>query len=89
MILNWFSADYLQICEKSDDNLTECVKSSIELFQKALIDGIPDINISSIDPLQIGDLFKSNRRRHGTNLKVHNVNFLGISKFKIEKLQWD
>lgn len=81
------SANYLHICQKSDDNFTDCVKSSIGLFQSALINGIPNINISSIDPLEIGELFRSNKSRRGTNIKVQNIHFLGISKFKVEKLQ--
>ncbi|XP_031633736.1 uncharacterized protein LOC116347314 [Contarinia nasturtii] len=78
--------EYLHICEKKDSNLTECLKTSIEILQSVLINGIPNVDVPSFDPLKIGDLFKFDKSRHGLQVKVWNIVVLGILKFKIEKL---
>lgn len=81
------SAEYLHICHKSNANLTECLKASIEKFQTVLFNGIPNEDIPGIDPLQLGRLFSAEKNRHGLNIKVKNLLILGISKFKITDLK--
>lgn len=84
---NSISADYLHICEKFDQNLTDCLKISIEKLRSVLIQGIPNVNIPSLDPLEIDNLFKFDRNRHGLRVKAENVLVLGILKFNIDKLR--
>lgn len=84
----WISAAYLQICQKVDANLTECLKESIEKFRSVLIDGIPNVDVPSLDPLEIGHLYKSEKKKHGVRIKTENVVVLGILKFTIDDLKW-
>lgn len=77
----------MHICEKLDENLNECLKTSIEKLRSELIKGIPNVNIPSLDPLEIGNLFKFDRSRHGLRIKAENVVILGLLKFNIEKLK--
>lgn len=80
-------ADYLNICAKSDENLNDCLNTSIETFRLALANGIPNIETSSIDPLDIGDLFESHKKRHEINVKVQHIIAMGFLKFKIDKIE--
>ncbi|XP_055310570.1 uncharacterized protein LOC129573681 [Sitodiplosis mosellana] len=78
--------NYLHICEKLDQNLTECLKTSIDKLRSVLIEGIPNVDIPSLDPLEIDNLFKFDRSHHGLHIKAENVLVLGILKFNIDKL---
>lgn len=80
-------ATYLQICQKVETNLTECLKESIEKFRSVLIDGIPNVDVPSLDPLEIGHLYKSEKRKHGLRINTENVVVLGILKFTIDDLK--
>lgn len=82
------SADYLNICAKSDENLTSCLNTSMETFRLALNNGIPNIETKSIDPLDIGDLFEAHKKRHEITVKVQHIIVMGFLKFKIDKIEW-
>lgn len=81
------TADYLNICAKSDENLTDCLKTSIETFRLALTNGIPNIETKSIDPLDVGDLFESHKKRHEITVSVQHVIVMGFLKFKVDKIE--
>lgn len=81
------AADYLNICAKSDENPNDCLKTSIDAFRLALTNGIPNVDTPSIDPLDIGDLFESHKKRHEINVKVQHIIVMGILKFKIDKIE--
>lgn len=83
------TADYINICAKSDDNPSDCLKTSIEAFRLALVNGIPnnDTDTPSLDPLDVGNLFESHKKRHEINVKVQHVIVLGILKFKVDKIE--
>lgn len=57
------------------------------MLRKVLINGIPNIEIPSLDPLDIGDLFKSEKINHGLHVKAQNAIVLGILKFKIDNIE--
>lgn len=78
----------MNICAKSDENLNDCLNTSIETFRLALTKGIPNFETTSIDPLDIGDLFESHKKRHEINVKIHqHVIVMGFLKFKIDKIE--
>lgn len=82
-----FSADYLHVCQKNDPKLEECIKTSIEALQPVLVNGIPNVDFPSIDPLNVGDLFNSDKKQHGIRIIAKDAIVLGMAKFKIEDLE--
>lgn len=80
------AAEYLHICEKYDTNLTECLKTSIKSLQSVMINGIPNVEIPNLDPLEIA-LFNFDKIRHGLHIKVENIIVLGILKFNINEFK--
>ncbi|KAK2576588.1 hypothetical protein KPH14_005258 [Odynerus spinipes] len=44
---------FLQICHRSDPNLNECVKNSVEHLRPYLKDGIPALHIPACEPLYV------------------------------------
>lgn len=81
------TADYLNICAKSEANLSDCLKTSIETFRLALEKGIPNAETRSFDPLDIGDSFESHKKRHEINVRVKHIIVLGMLKFEVDKIE--
>lgn len=80
-------AKYLHVCRKNDPKLDDCIKTSIETIQPVLINGIPNVEIPSIDPLDIGHLFNSNKEHHGLRITAKDAIVLGLAKYKVEDLE--
>lgn len=82
------TADFLHICHKSDPNLIGCMKTSIETLRPSLIKGIPDLDIPSIEPMDIGNLLVSeNTRSNGLHISAKNIVASGASTFRINKME--
>lgn len=82
------SADYLHVCHKSDTNLPQCMMKSIETLRQYLIDGIPDLDVPSIDPMIIGDLLVSeSTQTNGLRLSAKKIRAFGASLFKLKKIE--
>lgn len=82
------SAGYLHICRKSDPNIEECMATSIETLKPYLVEGIPDLDIPSIDPIDIGNLIVSeSTRSNGLHISAKNIRAFGSSSFKLKKLE--
>lgn len=89
-INNFFpSAPYLHVCHKSDPQLTECMKKSIETLRPYLVRGIPELNIPSIDPINIGDLLVSeSTQSNGIRITAKNIKSYGSGGFRLRNLEW-
>lgn len=83
------TANYLHICKKSDPHLDECMKTSIDILRPFLVKGIPELDIPSIDPIDIGDLLVSeNTRSNGIRISARDIKSYGSSQFVIKSLEW-
>lgn len=62
--------------------------TSIERLRPSLITGIPDLDIPSIDPMDIGDLLVSeSTQSNGLRITAKNIRANGASTFKIKSLE--
>lgn len=88
-ILNNFifpiAASTVQRCNFGD---TECIAKSVDYFVREHSDGYRDINLISIDPLQINkvDIIQSNESPVTLNLSFRDVLFYGLSKMKTKRI---
>ncbi|KAB0797251.1 hypothetical protein PPYR_08245 [Photinus pyralis] len=78
--------DYIHICHRNDPNVADCIKTSVELLRPRLKEGIPELDVPSLDPFYVPDhdlvmgspSFKLLRR---------NTVAYGVSDFEIVKLK--
>ncbi|XP_015109105.1 uncharacterized protein LOC107035952 [Diachasma alloeum] len=76
---------YLKICGRRDPDLSGCVKTSVEALRHKLRTGISDLQVPSLEPLNIDeDLTIANSqafRAHTRNTKV-----FGVSQFDLTRV---
>lgn len=88
IVLTSLAADFLHICHLSDPNLIDCMIESIEALRPSLITGIPELDIPSIDPMDIGNLIVSETTQsNGLRISAKNIHAFGASTFKIKSLE--
>lgn len=81
-------APYLHICRKSDPNLTGCIRKSIDTLRPYLIRGIPELDIPSLDPMDIGDLLVSERTQsNGLQITATKIKAYGSADFNLRNLE--
>lgn len=82
-------ADVLHICHKSDPDLNACIVTSIEKLRPSLTNGMPELDIPPIEPMDIGNLLVSENTRAngGLQISANNIRAYGASGFKIKSMQ--
>ncbi|XP_031635981.1 protein takeout-like [Contarinia nasturtii] len=80
--------DFLHICHESDPNINGCIASSIESLRPSLVNGIPSLDIPSIEPMDVGNLLVAeSTRSNGLHISAKNIRAFGASNFKIRGLE--
>lgn len=44
------------MCKRDQDTVNECVRDSIEKLRPKLVEGIPELNVPSLDPFYIHEV---------------------------------
>ena len=81
------AAPYIQVCGRQNPNLNRCVENSVINLLPKLKDGISELDVPSLEPLDIDEIALVNLKDFdavATNAKVS-----GLSKFQIKYLQVD
>jgi len=78
---------YLHVCKRTDPDLNQCVKNSVEDLRQQLKDGIPELKVPPIEPLYIEELVAT----EGSGLQVvtRDLKVYGGSNFTIKSLNVD
>lgn len=64
------------------------METSIDTLRPYLVKGIPDLDIPSIDPIDIGNLIVSeSTRSNGLHISANKIKAFGSSSFKIKKME--
>lgn len=61
--------------------------SSIESLKPKLAEGIPELNVPSLEPLFLGDLLLGDSNNGGLVITARDVDAFGASNFKIKRLE--
>jgi len=78
--------DYIEVCHK-DANAVQCIISNVERIRPHLMNGIPELDIPSIEPLALGDLLVSeSTNNNGLKITAKDIKAYGGSDFKVRKL---
>lgn len=79
--------NYIHVCKRNDPKIEECIINSIEKLRPKLNKGIPDLEVPSLEPLNLPEIDVS----RGQNFHAFGRNIVvsGASNFKITKLKAD
>lgn len=81
------SASYIKICYQDDPKLNQCVKESIEALRPKLAEGMPELDVPTLEPLHIPQIELANSPSFKAAAQM--VKFYDFTKFKIESLDID
>lgn len=83
-------ADFLHICHQSDPKLAQCVTDSILFLKPYLKTGIPEYDIISLEPLELGDLLVSGSKTgQGLYISAKDILVHGSGNFNVKNFTWD
>ncbi|XP_044266494.1 protein takeout-like [Tribolium madens] len=81
--------DYIHVCKRSDPHVAKCIRESVEVLRPRLKQGIPELDVPSLEPLHINEItiFRgdppSNLKAFLRNVKVHGASDFQITKLKV------
>ncbi|KPJ16054.1 Circadian clock-controlled protein [Papilio machaon] len=73
-------APFIKPCSISDPNLNQCIEKSIELAGPKFADGIPELGIAPLDPVQLGTVVVDNP---ALKLTFSDTVVTGLRDFKV------
>lgn len=84
------SASFIKICNRSDPRLGSCIRKSIISLRPHLIQGIPELDVPSLDPLFVPEI---NIAQIGGGIQVSagfkNISISGPTKFRLRSVRAD
>uniref|UniRef100_A0A336MQ09 CSON004043 protein n=1 Tax=Culicoides sonorensis TaxID=179676 RepID=A0A336MQ09_CULSO len=82
--------EYINVCHANDPKLNECVKKSILNLRPYLSNGIPELSIPSVDPLEIDQInLEQDSGPINLNSRFDNIKMYGLSEFRIRAVRVD
>lgn len=88
-ILFLFLASYIQICSQSDPRLGACIRKSITALRPYLINGIPELDIPSLDPLFVPEIKIEQAGGVQIDSTFRNVEITGATNFRLRSVRAD
>jgi Haemolymph juvenile hormone binding protein (JHBP) len=86
--LTLFTADYLHVCKKTDPNLSSCVYNSVNTLKPYLVTGIPDLDIPSLEPIDLGDLIVAGSKTgQGLFITARDIQAYGASNWHLKNFK--
>ncbi|KAL1140558.1 hypothetical protein AAG570_000488, partial [Ranatra chinensis] len=83
-------ASFIKICHRSDPNLDDCVKKSVEAIRPYLNLGIPELGIPPCEPLRIPEIIMNQGRGAvAIQSRYSNINIYGPTQFDLKSLKLD
>lgn len=85
-----FIANFIRRCQRSDPNLGECLKGTIESMRPEIANGIPELFIPPCEPLQIPEIrIKQNAGAIRMESVYSDILMSGLSNFTLRKCSVD
>ncbi|XP_046746803.1 circadian clock-controlled protein daywake-like [Diprion similis] len=75
---------YIHLCNRNDPDMSSCVENSVNELKPKMIQGIPELEVPPIEPLELGHI----NLNLGPGIKVEgrNIQLSGLKDFQIRKL---
>lgn len=84
-----FSAPFIQICSQSDPKLSACIRKSILALRPHLSQGIPEINVPSLDPLLVPEFSIAQESGINVQASFKNITIDGATNFRLRSVRTD
>lgn len=82
------TAEFLQVCKKSDPNINGCIFESVNKLKPYLVNGIPEYDIPSLEPINLGDLIVAGSKTgQGLFITANDIKAYGASNWKLKNLK--
>lgn len=56
MFFSLFPASYITLCKRDQNTIDKCAKEAVEKLRPKLIEGIPELDVPSIEPFYIPEV---------------------------------
>lgn len=84
----YIAADFLKICQHKDPKLNECIANSINTLKPYLKTGIPEYDIISLEPLELGYLIVSGSQTgQGLSISAKGVKVFGSGNWNLKEFE--
>ncbi|KAK0082829.1 hypothetical protein PV325_009774 [Microctonus aethiopoides] len=80
--------EFLHVCNRNDPNINTCISESVMHIRPYLVEGVPDYNIPSLEPLLLKELVAS-ESQNGIRISGNNVKAYGASDFTVGRMMVD
>lgn len=82
------TADFLHVCNKSDPNVSTCIYNSVNTLKPYLVTGIPQYDIPSLEPIDLGDLIVSGSKTgQGLFIQAREIKAYGASNWILKNFK--
>ncbi|XP_034663033.1 uncharacterized protein LOC117898014 [Drosophila subobscura] len=79
---------YIKQCQRDDPKLVECFMSAIEHLKPYLANGIPEIQLPSVEPFKMDSLaLQLTEGPQGYKITLKNMEAFGASNFQVKSLK--
>lgn len=87
-LIHGFEADYIKLCHQSDPNITQCIYNSILHLKPRIKTGIPELNMTSFEPMEMEDIHLQNGPKSASiEANLTELKVFGSSNFEVEELK--
>jgi len=83
------SASFIQVCNQTDPHLGACIRKSIISLRPHLLDGIPELNVPSLDPLFVPEIKITQSGGIQIAAAFKNISITGATKFRLRSVRAD
>lgn len=84
-----FLASFIKICSQSDPKLGACIRKSILGMKTHLRNGIPELDVPSLDPLFVHDIVIPQAGGIQVTARFKNITISGPTKFRLRSVRAD
>ncbi|KAB0794285.1 hypothetical protein PPYR_08246 [Photinus pyralis] len=78
--------DYIHVCKRSDPQVADCIKESVEFLRPRLRKGIAELDVPGLEPLKVEDV-DLGRGSPTFKALLKNIDVYGASDFQLVKLK--
>lgn len=83
-MLSLNTADFIHVCKGNDPQLNDCIVQSIQALRPLLATGIPEMDVPSMEPLDVGNLLVTKRTtQNGLQVLANNIKAYNASQYKV------
>lgn len=81
-------ADFIHVCKANDPYLNDCIVKSLEMVRPYMSTGIPEMDVPSVEPLDVGNLLVTKRAtQNGLQVLAKDIKAYNSSQFIVKNMK--